>query len=89
MTAQGDARKKLILAFNMYDVDKNGSVDKKEMRKIIEAIYDLLGEELRKGDNSPAERVKTIMNKLDKDNSGNLSQDEFVEGKLSYLRCLI
>lgn len=82
VTAQGDARKKLILAFKMYDVDRNGSVDKKEMRKIIEAIYDLLGEELRKGDNSPTERVKTIMNKLDKDNSGNLSQDEFVEGKL-------
>lgn len=27
--------------------DKNGSIDKKEMIKIIEAIYDLLGEENR------------------------------------------
>ncbi len=68
------------MAFNMYDVDKNGSVDKKEMQRIIEAIYDLLGEELRKGENSPSERVETIMSKLDKDNSGSLSQDEFVEG---------
>ena len=33
----------------MYDVDRNGKVDKKEMEKIIEAIYDLLGEEHRKG----------------------------------------
>lgn len=82
VTAQGDARKKLILAFKMYDVDKNGTVDKKEMLKIIEAIYDLLGEELRRGENSPSERVKTIMNKLDKDNSGTLSENEFVEGML-------
>ncbi len=67
----------------MYDVDRNGTVDKKEMQKIIEAIYDLLGEELRKGENSPSERVKTIMKKLDKDNSGSLSQEEFVEGTIS------
>jgi Ca2+-binding EF-hand superfamily protein len=80
VTAQGDARKKLSLAFKMYDVDKNGTVDKREMQKIIEAIYDLLGEELKRGENSPAERVKMIMNKLDKDNSGTLSENEFVEG---------
>jgi hypothetical protein len=31
------------------------------MAVIIEAIYDLLGEEHRKGENAPSERVKTIM----------------------------
>ena len=52
------------MAFNMYDIDKNGKVDKKEMEQIIVAIYDLLGEENRKGDNAPSERVKKIMLKL-------------------------
>lgn len=51
-------------------VDRNGKVDEKEMEKIIEAIYDLLGEEHRNGENSPTERVKTIMKKLDKDKNG-------------------
>jgi len=83
VTAQGDAQKKLSMAFKMYDMDKNGRVDKKEMEKIIEAIYDLLGEEHRKGENSPGERVKTIMLKLDKDQNGYLSEDEFVEGCLA------
>ncbi len=46
------------------------------MEKIIEAIYDLLGEEHRKGENSPSERVKVIMQKLDKDQNGYLSEDE-------------
>ena len=35
---------------------------------------------LNLGDNSPSERVKTIMNKLDKDNNGYLTETEFVEG---------
>ena len=64
-------------------MDKNGRVDKKEMEKIIEAIYDLLGEEHRKGENSPSERVKVIMQKLDKDQNGYLSEDEFVDGCLA------
>ena len=68
------------MAFKMYDMDRNGRVDEKEMEKIIEAIYDLLGEEHRKGDNSPSERVKIIMKKLDKDKNGWLSEEEFVEG---------
>ena len=62
-------------------MDRNGKVDKKEMTKILEAIYDLLGEEHRKGENSPHERVKTIMKKLDKDQNGYLSEEEFVEGE--------
>ncbi len=82
ITAQGDATKKLVLAFKMYDVDQNGNVDKKEMEKIIEAIYDLLGEEHRKGENSPRERVKKIMAKLDKDQNGYLTEREFVNGCL-------
>ena len=71
------------MAFKMYDMDRNGKVDTKEMEKIIEAIYDLLGEEHRKGDNSPSERVKTIMAKLDKDQNGYLSEAEFVDGCLA------
>ena len=40
----------------MYDVDGNAKVDKKEMETIIECLYDLLGEEHRKGENAPAHR---------------------------------
>lgn len=53
------------------------------MEKIIEAIYDLLGEENRKGENSPPKRVQKIMNKLDKDNDGKLSPEEFIDGCLN------
>lgn len=52
------------------------------MVKIIESIYDLLGEENRKGDKAPNERVKKIMQKLDINNDGYLTCDEFVNGCL-------
>ena len=32
----------------MYDTNRNGKIDKKEMEKIINAIYDLLGMILQK-----------------------------------------
>lgn len=64
----------------MYDFDKNGKVDRKEMEKMIEAIYDLMGEDNRKGENAPSARVKTIMSRLDTDNNGYLNESEFVDG---------
>lgn len=79
-STQGDAKNKLRLAFQMYDIDHNGKIDKKEMEKIIIAIYDLLGEERRKGENDPKERVAAIFAKLDSNNNGYLTEDEFVEG---------
>ncbi len=54
------------------------------MEQIIEAIYELVDEEERKGQNSPKERVKTIMKILDKDSNGVLSQEEFVQGFLYF-----
>jgi Ca2+-binding EF-hand superfamily protein len=64
VTTKGDIKEKLGMAFKMFDIDKNKKIDKKEMEKIIEAIYDLMGEENRKGENAPSARVKRIMLKL-------------------------
>ena len=82
MSAHGDVKKKLHLAFQMYDSNHNQSIDKREMEKIILSVYDLIGETNRKGDNDPKQRVNAIFAKLDKDNSGTLSEEEFVNGCL-------
>ena len=76
-SAEGDLREKLQTAFRIYDIDKNGLVDKKEMEQIINAIYELRGEDNRKGDNAPSEIVKRIMNRLDKNNDGMNSNFKF------------
>jgi Ca2+-binding EF-hand superfamily protein len=49
---------------------------------LIIIYYLLLGEENRKGDNAPENRVKKIMEKLDLNDDKNISRDEFVEGCL-------
>jgi Ca2+-binding EF-hand superfamily protein len=82
VNSNGNMRDKLTLAFDIYDINGNGQIDKKEMTKVITAIYDLLGEENRKGDNAPENRVKKIMDKLDINDDKNISRDEFVEGCL-------
>jgi Ca2+-binding EF-hand superfamily protein len=65
--------------------DQNGNLEKIEIEKIYVAIYDLLGEEKenRKGENDPKIRVFELFKKLDKDSSGFLSEEEFIEGCLS------
>jgi Ca2+-binding EF-hand superfamily protein len=58
--------------------DKDGFIDKKEMAKIIEAIYDLLDK--KKDPNSIEERVEAIIAKFDKNSDRKLSKDEFIYG---------
>ena len=53
------------------------------MLRIIEALYELLGVEKQKGENSPAQRVKYIMAKLDENQNGSLNEQEFIQGCLS------
>ena len=65
-----------LIAFS----DKNGRIDKKEMEGLISAIYDLVGEQDRKGQHSPKERVKMIFKNLDLDTSGSITEEEFVVG---------
>lgn len=82
-SSQGDLKKKLHLGFKLYDMNNNGQIDKKEMAKLIEAIYDLTGEQNRRGDNDPKQRVEAIFNKIDRDNNGTIDENEFIEGCLS------
>jgi Ca2+-binding EF-hand superfamily protein len=61
ITLHGDENEKLKMAFSLYDIDRNGRIDKKEMKKIFEAISDLLLIENR---NSATEKAEYIMDKL-------------------------
>lgn len=76
-------KQKLHLGFKLYDTNNNGSIDKKEMLKLIQAIYDLTGEQNRKDDNDPKQRVDAIFNKMDRDHNGTIDEREFIDGCLS------
>ena len=80
MITRGTLREKLRMSFEIFDIDKNGTIDQNEMKSILEAIYDIIGEKDRNGENSPAIRVKHIMKQFDKNNDNLLSIDEFING---------
>jgi len=90
VTAHQEPKKKLEWAFSMYDIDRNGFIDKKEMKKIMDAIFDLLGEDKR-GPNAPESKVDQIFAKMDINGDGKLSKEEFISGCLQddYLRRLL
>lgn len=82
-SSSGDIRKKLSMAFNLYDTSNNGRIEKKEMIKLLNAIYDLYGEKNRKGENDPKERTEAIFRKMDTNYSNTLDEKEFIEGCLT------
>ncbi len=58
------------LFFLNLDQNKDGQINRKDMIKIIEAMYDLANEEDRSGDKSPDKRVDLIMQRLNKNKDG-------------------
>ena len=78
LTSTGDIDKKINVAFKIYDIDKNGLIDKKELNKIIEAIYELSDSEVTK--ELSDEDIELIMNELDKNNDTFISKEEFIDG---------
>nr|CAD7406637.1 unnamed protein product [Timema cristinae] len=83
VTSSGTPEEKLKWAFRMYDVDGNGVIDIQEMTKIVQAIYDMLGAcSSNRPADSAEERAKNIFAKMDENNDGQLTQEEFLKGCL-------
>ena len=78
LTSRGDPNKKLEYAFDVYDVDDNGYMDRAELRTVLTAMLDLLGADKR-GTNVPA-LVDECMKDLDNSKDGKVTKEEFVNG---------
>lgn len=81
LTITGDVKKKINIAFRLYDIDHNGMIDKKEMQKIIRAIYDLSETNVSRDLNN--NDIKHIMEELDKNQDQFISKEEFIDGCLN------
>ncbi|XP_050403647.1 neuronal calcium sensor 2 [Patella vulgata] len=81
---KGKAEDKLNWAFDMYDIDGNGTIDHKEMESIIQAIYSMLGAALvGQSMDTPSERTVKIFEKMDSNGDGVLTKEEFIQGCLN------
>lgn len=72
------------------DQNKDGEINRKDMIKIIEAMYDLANEEDRSGEKTPDKRVDLIMHRLSKAKDGKRVCHSFSSignDSLSIIRC--
>ncbi|XP_023232642.1 frequenin-1-like [Centruroides sculpturatus] len=69
-------------AFKLYDVDNDGYITREEMYSIVDAIYEMLGnqEKIEDEEDDPKRRVDRIFEQLDKNHDNQLSLEEFKEG---------
>merc|ERR1711915_692898 len=72
VTSSGTPEEKLTWAFRMYDVDGSGSIDFGEMKRIVSAVYEMIG---AYGDLNKAHE---LLSKMDQNSDGLVSQDEFI-----------
>ena len=70
MTRRDSLEIGVFLFRSPVDQNKDGQINRKDMTKIIEAMYDLANEEDRTGEKSPDKRVDVIMQRLNKEKSG-------------------
>ncbi|KAM7534537.1 hypothetical protein Aperf_G00000112682 [Anoplocephala perfoliata] len=80
ITSGGQPKEKLEWAFQMYDIDGNGTIEKKEMTEIIKAIYSMLGANEATVDLTPEARTEEIFEKMDSNRDGVLTRKEFMDG---------
>ena len=82
ITSFGNLDQKIRLAFKIYDLDKNDVIDKHEMLKVLEALFDLTGvpENERKDKNSPKNIVDQMIKRLDKNGDNVLQIEELLQG---------
>ncbi|XP_058050834.1 calsenilin isoform X1 [Ahaetulla prasina] len=78
---RGTVHEKLSWAFNLYDINKDGYITKEEMLAIMKSIYDMMGRYtypiLR--EDAPFEHVEKFFQKMDKNQDGIVTIEEFLE----------
>ena len=77
---QGDLEDRLTWAFNVYDIDRNGQIDKKELKKMFEMLFTMLNVDKKNEKYNIDKRVDEVIKKFDSSGDKKLSQEEFVQG---------
>ncbi|XP_029020274.1 Kv channel-interacting protein 1 isoform X2 [Betta splendens] len=77
---RGSVQEKLQWTFNLYDINRDGYINKEEMTDIVRAIYDMMGKytyPVLKTD-APKQHVDAFFQKMDKNRDGVVTLDEFI-----------
>ncbi|XP_051550507.1 Kv channel-interacting protein 2-like [Myxocyprinus asiaticus] len=78
---RGTVTDRLCWAFSLYDLNKDGCITKEEMNDIMMSIYDMMGKCTNPcmKDSAPKEHVESFFQKMDRNNDGVVTMEEFLE----------
>ncbi|XP_045683823.1 calsenilin isoform X5 [Phyllostomus hastatus] len=78
---QGDATTYAHFLFNAFDADGNGAICFEEMLAIVKSIYDMMGRHTYPlvREDAPLEHVERFFQKMDRNQDGVVTIDEFLE----------
>ncbi|KAF4097997.1 Kv channel-interacting protein 2 isoform X2 [Onychostoma macrolepis] len=78
---RGTVTDRLSWAFSLYDLNKDGCITKEEMNDIMKSIYDMMGKYTHPcmKDSAPREHVESFFQKMDRNNDGIVTMEEFLE----------
>ncbi|XP_043078244.1 Kv channel-interacting protein 2 isoform X3 [Puntigrus tetrazona] len=78
---RGTVTERLSWAFSLYDLNKDGCITKEEMNDIMKSIYDMMGKYTHPcmKDSAPREHVESFFQKMDRNNDGVVTMEEFLE----------
>ncbi|XP_036382554.1 Kv channel-interacting protein 2 [Megalops cyprinoides] len=78
---RGSIIDRLNWAFNLYDLNKDGCITKEEMTDIMKSIYDMMGKCTypTMQEDAPREHVENFFQKMDRNNDGVVTIEEFIE----------
>ena len=95
ITCHGRREDKLRWAFNMYDIDKSGTITEDELTEIIRAISNMMSAGCEDGimneDDTPEKLAERLFLQMDEDGDGEVTIEEFVtaaKGNATILRLL-
>ncbi|KAM6950979.1 recoverin b [Aplochiton taeniatus] len=84
MTSSGKSRQKLEWAFNLYDVDRNGTITKNEIHEIVKSIFNMISKEdqkiLPEDENTPEKRTDKVWEFFGKNENDKITEGEFIQG---------
>ncbi|KAM9495665.1 A-type potassium channel modulatory protein KCNIP1 isoform 4-T4 [Clarias gariepinus] len=77
---RGSTQEKLQWTFNLYDINRDGYINKEEMTDIVSAIYDMMGKYTYPAlkIDTPKQHVDAFFQKMDKNRDGVVTLDEFI-----------
>ncbi|XP_062330711.1 recoverin b [Osmerus eperlanus] len=87
LTSSGKTIQKLEWAFNLYDVDRNGSITKNEIHEIVKSIFNMISKEDQKNlpedENTPEKRTDKIWDFFGKKENDKITEGEFIQGVMA------